>query len=190
MTFFEAVVLALALCVDSLVVSTTSAFKSKMPYRTGLLMAFVFGLFQGAFPLLGALLGTAFRAVAESVDHWIAFGLLLVVGGKMIWDAFHAEDGDSPLDVTKIGTMCLLGIATSIDAFVVGIGFGLNSTVSEIFMTVAVIFVATFLVSVVGLFLGKRNIPIPEKAASVLAGVVLIGLGTYTLMEHLFWVCE
>lgn len=185
MTFLESIILALALCVDSLVVSATSAFKSKMTYKTGLLMAFIFGLFQGLFPLLGALLGGAFRTVAESVDHWVAFGLLLIVGGKMIWDAFHGEEEDKALDVTKLGTMCLLGVATSIDAFVVGIGFGMNSTLAETLVTVLVIFVVTVLVSVVGLFLGKRNIPIPERTATVIAGVVLIGLGVYTLLEHL-----
>ncbi len=187
MSFLEALILALALCVDSLVVSTSSAFKSKMSWHRGLLMAVTFGMFQGFFPLLGALLGSAFKTVVEAVDHWVAFGLLLVVGGKMIWDAFH-EDGeqDKTLDVTRFGTMCLLGVATSIDAFVVGIGFGLNSTLAETLMTSAVIAVVTFMVSLVGWWLGRRSVPIPEKAATIIAGLVLIGLGTYTLCEHLF----
>lgn len=185
MLIVESFLLALALCVDSLVVSTTSAFKSKMPYRRGLLMALIFGFFQGLFPLLGALLGGAFKDFVASVDHWIAFGLLLVVGGKMIWDAFHDGDEANSLDVTKVSTMCLLGIATSIDAFVVGIGFGLKSTLSQTLFTVLVIGVVTVLVSIIGLFLGKRNIPIPEKTATIIAGLVLIGLGTYTLLEHL-----
>ena len=184
MTLVESFLLALALCVDSFVVSTTSAFKSKMPYSRGLLLAFVLAIFQGLFPLLGALLGGAFKEVAAAVDHWIAFGLLLIVGGKMIWDAFHGDKDDATLDVNQIGTMCLLGVATSIDAFVVGIGFGLSSTRWETLVTVLVIFVVTFVVSVVGVFLGKRNIPVPEKAATVLAGIVLIALGTYTLLQH------
>ena len=118
MSLIEVLLLALALSVDSLVVSTASTFKSKMPYRKGVLMAFVFGVFQGGFPLLGALLGAVFQDFVSSIDHWIAFGLLLFVGGKMIWDAFHSEEDDRPLDVTKFGTMCILGVATSIDAFV------------------------------------------------------------------------
>ena len=184
MTLVESFLLALALCVDSFVVSTTSAFKSKMPYGRGLLLALVLALFQGLFPLLGALLGGAFKEVASAVDHWIAFGLLLIVGGKMIWDAFHGDDDVEPLDVTHLGTMCLLGVATSIDAFVVGIGFGLSSTRWETLVTVLVIFVVTFVVSIVGVFLGKRNIPVPERAATILAGIVLIALGTYTLLQH------
>lgn len=179
------ILLALALCVDSLVVSTTSAFKSKMSYRHGLLMALIFALFQGCFPLLGALLGSAFKTMVEAVDHWIAFSLLFAVGGKMIWDALHDVPEEKQLDVTRVGVLCLLGIATSIDAFVVGVGLGLEETMSRIMLTVAVIGIATFIVSMVGVFLGKRNIPVPERAATVLAGLVLIGLGSYTLLSDL-----
>ena len=110
----EAILIALALCVDSLVVSTTSSFKSKMAFRRGVLMAVTFAFFQALFPLLGALLGSAFKDVVSAVDHWIAFGLLLAVGGKMIWDALFAKEDDKVLDVTNFGTMCVLGIATSI----------------------------------------------------------------------------
>ncbi len=184
MTFLESFLIALALCVDSLVVSTTSAFKSKMALRRGLLMAVVFGFFQGIFPLLGALLGEAFKAYVEAVDHWIAFFLLFFVGGRMVWEAFHPNDEDKQLDVTRFGVLCLLGIATSIDAFVVGIGFGLNNTLGDIIFTVIIIGVVTFIVSLIGWFLGNRNIPVPEKAANVIAGLTLIGLGTYTLIEH------
>lgn len=185
MFLIESLLLALALCVDSFVVSTTSAFKSKMTYRHGMLMALIFGIFQGGFPLLGALLGVAFKSLIASIDHWVAFGLLLLVGGKMLLDAIRNKPDDEQLDVSRIGVLCLLAIATSIDAFVVGIGFGLNNDLPHILLTVAIIAVITFLVSMVGVFLGKRNVPIPERTASAIAGIVLIGLGTYTLFEHL-----
>lgn len=186
MNFLSATILALALCVDSLVVSTTSAFKSKMNYSKGMLLATILALFQGGFPLIGALIGEAFRDLIDSVDHWVAFGLLFMVGLKMIIDAFHDNDDGKQMDVTNIGVMCILGIATSIDAFVVGIGLGLNTTsLSEIILTILDITVVTFAVSLIGVFLGKRNIPIPERWATILAGLVLIGLGTATLLEHL-----
>ena len=89
------------------------------------------------------------------------------------------------MDVTKTSVLCLLGIATSIDAFVIGIGLGLDKNLSQVLLIVTVIFLMTFLVSITGVFLGKRNIPIPEKTASVIAGLVLVGLGAYTLFEHL-----
>lgn len=181
----ETLLLALALCVDSLVVSTTSAFKSKMTYRHGVLMAVIFALFQGGFPFLGALLGVAFKDLIASVDHWVAFGLLLFVGGKMIVDALRNAPDDKQLDISKTGVLCLLGIATSIDAFVVGIGLGLDNELPQIVFIVVTIAVVTFLVSMLGVVLGKRNIPIPERIASIVAGLVLIGLGAYTLIEHL-----
>lgn len=185
MTLAESFLLALALCVDSLTVSAASALKSRMPIRSGLLMAFIFGFFQGLFPLLGALLGSAFQSVAESVDHWVAFGLLLAVGGKMIWDAFRGSEDEARAGVVGVGTMCLLGIATSIDAFVVGIGFGMGSTLPQILTIALVIFAVTVVMSAVGFFLGRRSIAVPERTAAVLAGLVLIGLGVYTLLEHL-----
>ena len=185
MNFLELVLLALALCVDSLVVSATSAFSSKMTYRHGLLMALIFAFVQGLFPFLGATLGFAFKDFIAVIDHWVAFGLLLLVGGKMIYDALLDVGKEKQLDVSKIGVLCLLGVATSIDAFVVGIGMGLDNSFGEVMLAVLVIGVATFIASMLGVVLGKRNIPVPERVASVLAGVVLIALGTYTLFEHL-----
>lgn len=185
MYLLEIILLAMALCVDSLVVSTTSAFKSKMSYRHGMLMAMVFALFQGGFPLIGALLGEVFKEVMEAVDHWVAFGLLFIVGGKMIVDALRNAPEDKQLDVSRFAIICLLGVATSIDAFVVGIGLGLGNDMASVLLTVAVIAVMTFLVSMLGVFWGKRKVPVPERAAGVAAGLVLIALGVYTLVEHL-----
>lgn len=185
MNLLESFLLALALCVDSLVVSATSAFKSKMSYRRGLLMALIFGFCQGVFPLLGALLGGAFRDIVAAFDHWVAFGLLFVVGGKMVLDALQGSEEENRMNVTRVPIMFLLGVATSIDAFVVGIGLGLNATTAEVLLTVLIIGVVTLVVSLVGVFLGKRNVPVPERIATALAGCVLIGLGVYTLVEHL-----
>lgn len=185
MLIFEAFLLALALCVDSLVVSTTSSFRSKMVLRRGLLMAIIFGFCQGAFPLLGALLGIAFKGPLEVVDHWIAFFLLLFVGGKMIVDVVRNKPEEEQLDLSKTGVLFLLGVATSIDAFVVGIGLGIGYGLMEVIMTVVIIGIVTFAVSMLGWFLGSRNIPVPARFATMLAGLVLIGLGTMTLVEHL-----
>lgn len=185
MSLIESFILALSLSVDSFVVSATSTFKSRMSLKSGLLMAFVFGVFQGLFPLLGALLGGSFRTMASAVDHWIAFGLLCFVGGKMIWGAFHENVNGGHIDVSRLGTMCLLGIATSIDAFVVGIGIGLNNTFGETLVTVLAIFIVTFVFSFIGVCLGRRNVSIPEKTATILAGVFLISFGGYILIGHL-----
>ena len=155
-----------------------------MRWKRGVLLAFTFALFQGGFPLLGALLGGAFKEVIDAVDHWIAFGLLSLVGLKMIWDAFHPDDNQEHTDISRYWVICTLAIATSIDAFVVGIGFGLSFTLAQSIFTCLIISIVTFLASLLGVYLGKRNVPIPEKWAIVLAGIVLIGLGMKTLIEH------
>lgn len=189
MTFFEAIVLSLALCVDSLVVSTTTAFRSKMSYRQGLLMALILGLCQGVFPLVGALIGDVARSFIEAVDHWVAFGLLALVGGKMICESLKAkgETADAHLtpSTSNLVTYFLLGVATSIDALAVGIGLGLDNPMSTVLWVVALIGAVTFVVSMVGVVFGKRNIPIPERTANIIAGIVLIALGLKILVEHL-----
>ena len=187
MTFFEALLLALALCVDSLVVSTATAFRSKMTYRRGLLMALIFGLCQGVFPLAGALIGDVARSFIEAVDHWIAFGLLLFVGGRMIVEAIRNKPDDTKNLNSQFSILnfFLLGVATSIDAFAVGIGLGLDNPLAAVLWIVAIIGVVTFVVSMFGVYLGKRNIPVPERTANIIAGIVLIALGVKILLDHL-----
>ncbi|MBQ8703839.1 MAG: manganese efflux pump [Bacteroidales bacterium] len=201
MTFIEALLLALALCVDTLVVSATTAFRSKMAYGRGLLMATILGFCQFAFPLVGAVIGDVSRSFIEAVDHWVAFGLLALVGGKMIVDSLSLDPSQkgeesgrqekSPLVNRKWGRelmhYCMLGIATSIDGLAVGIGLGLEHTMGTVMWVVLLIGVVTFLISLLGVFLGKRNIPVPERTANLIAGVVLIGLGVKILLEHLFF---
>ena len=189
MSFAEALMMALALCVDSLVVSATTAFKSKMLWRQGVLMAVIFGLCQGLFPLMGALIGDVARSFIEAVDHWVAFGLLALVGGKMIVDGLRGEKDEQKSNALPggIGTMFMLGIATSIDAFAVGIGLGLQEPMLVVLYVVSLIGMVTFLVSILGVYLGKRNVPVPERTANILAGVVLIGLGVKILLEHLLF---
>lgn len=187
MGFVEALVLSLALCVDTLVVSATTAFRSKMFYRRGLLMALILGFCQFAFPLIGALIGDVARSFIESVDHWVAFGLLAIVGGKMIVEGIRNEEEDntSKYNQLNVGTFFLLGVATSIDGLAVGIGLGLDNPLKTVLWVVALIGIVTFMVSMLGIFLGKRNIPVPERTATLIAGLVLIGLGVKILLEHL-----
>lgn len=187
MTFIEAFLLSLALCVDTLVVSATTAFRDKMNYRRGVLMALILGFCQFSFPLLGALIGDMSRAFIEAVDHWIAFGLLFFVGGRMIVEAVKNEHDDKKNINYRFSILnyFLLGVATSIDGLAVGVGLGLDNPLSTVLWVVALIGMVTVVVSMVGIYLGKRNIPIPERTANVIAGIVLIGLGVKILLEHL-----
>ncbi len=206
MSVAESLLLAVALCADTLAVSTAGGLKYRMPRPRWLLFAFVLGGFQGLFPLMGALTGAVCEQFIEAVDHWIAFGLLLLVGSKMIVDALrtkrpvdnavddcgdstalHYDDQghDNQTPTLKITTMCLLGVATSIDAFAVGIGFGLDSSVAECFITCATIAAVTFTVALTGIGLGRAGRIVPERWTGIIAGLVLIGIGTKILVEHL-----
>ena len=160
-----------------------------MSYRRGLLLALILGFCQFAFPLVGALIGDVARAFIEAVDHWIAFGLLAFIGGKMIWEGIKGEGEDDMRAPDNRRSLVygyfLLGVATSIDGLAVGIGLGLDNPLRDVLWIVTTIGVVTFLVASVGVYLGKRNIPVPERTANIIAGVVLIGLGVKILLEHL-----
>lgn len=177
--------LAIALCADTLAVSAAVGLQGSIRFKEALRMATVFALFQGGFPLIGALSGSAFETLVASIDHWIAFALLAVVGGKMIADAMRQNQDNKSMDVKKLSVVVLLAIATSIDAFVVGIGFGLRGTVGQNLSTCAVIGAATFIAALIGTFLGLRKLPIPKRFMGIAAGLVLIGLGLNTLIDHL-----
>lgn len=184
--------LALALCVDTLVVSAATALRSKMSVRRGVLMSLILGFCQFAFPLVGALVGDVARSFIEAVDHWVAFGLLAFISGKMIWDGVKREEEEKATKVpdthrSLIYTYFLLGVATSIDGLAVGIGLGLDNPMGTVLWVVALIGVVTFVVSQIGIYLGRRNIPIPERTANIIAGLVLLGLGVKILLEHLLW---
>ncbi len=181
----------MALCVDTLVVSSATALRSKMSYRRGLLLALILGFCQFAFPLVGALIGDVARAFIEAVDHWIAFGLLAFIGGRMIWEGIKVEGEDDVKAVDSRRSLVygyfLLGVATSIDGLAVGIGLGLDNPLRDVLWIVTTIGVVTFLVACLGVYLGKRNIPVPERTANIIAGVVLVGLGAKILIEHLYF---
>lgn len=190
MSFVEALLLSLALCVDTLVVSSATALRSRMSGRRGLLLGLILGFCQFAFPLVGALIGDVARSFIEAVDHWIAFGLLAFIGGKMIWEGVKGagDDDEMKTSVSRrslIYGYFLLGVATSIDGLAVGIGLGLDNPMGDVLWIVTTIGVVTFVVAETGVFLGRRKIPIPERSANMIAGVVLVGLGVKILLEHL-----
>lgn len=149
-------------------------------------IALFFGAFQGLMPVVGWALGSQFAAVVTPFDHWIAFGLLAVIGGKMIWDAFHeGEDAcdsccEESLDVKQL---FLLAIATSIDALAVGITFAFLQV--NIVLAAAIIGATTFCLSFLGVVIGNYFGAKFQKGATIAGGAVLILIGVKTLWEHL-----
>jgi putative Mn2+ efflux pump MntP len=183
---FELLLISIGLAMDAFAVSLCKGLRMKtINYRQGCIIALTFGFFQALMPLLGWTLGVQFEQYITSVDHWIAFALLLGIGGKMIWDALH-EDGSCPIpenDTIKVKELFLLGIATSIDALAVGITLAFLKV--DIFLSITLIGLITFAISFFGIVLGHRFGTRFQGKAEWIGGIVLIFIGTKILFSHL-----
>ena len=149
-------------------------------------IAFFFGLFQGGMPVLGWLIGKSFYESVASIDHWIAFSILSIIGIKMIIEAIKEDDTKQNFNIKRMKVLLWLSVATSIDAFVIGMSFAFLKV--NIVTAVISIGVITFLVSVFGVFLGKKfGSIINSKWAEIIGGIILIAIGSKTLIQHLFF---
>lgn len=188
MGFVELFLIAVGLSMDAFAVSVCKGLCMKrLNMRQAAVIALFFGGFQALMPLVGWALGTQFEAYITPVDHWIAFVLLGIIGGKMLWDAFHEDDpedmacpADGKLDLREL---VMLAVATSIDALAVGITFAFLRV--DIVVSVGLIGITTFVLSIVGVAVGHRFGAKYEKTASVVGGAVLILIGLKILLEHL-----
>lgn len=153
--------------------------------RGALILAGSFGFAQAVMPLLGWLLGSAFADVIAPFDHWIAFGLLLLVGGKMLWEAIFEQDDDEKDSEDGFGVreVIVLSIATSIDALAVGVSLTFFDV--SIWLAILMIGVVTFVLSFLAVLLGHRVGTRFRRPAEILGGLVLIVIGTNILIEHL-----
>ena len=187
MPFWEILFLAVGVSMDAFAVSIGKGLSARRAsWREALTVGLWFGGFQALMPVIGYFLGISFADLVTKVDHWIAFGLLLLIGGNMILEAIK-DAGESKQEDSSFGfrTMLVLAIATSIDALALGISFAFLGT--EIWSSVSVIGVTTFLFSAVGLFIGKKVGERFHKRAQILGGIILIAIGFRILFEHLFF---
>ena len=176
--------IALALSLDSFAVSTSVSLKhGKHKIEKYLLLALVFGLFQGFMPLLGYFLGFGLKTFISNIDHWIAFGLLAGVGVEFIINSFSGE----AKEVKKINlrTIVILALATSVDALVVGVTFAFMNI--NLWLAVSVIGLVTFLVSSFGCFCGAKFCHLKSQKIEIFGGIVLIAIGLRILLTHLFF---
>jgi manganese efflux pump family protein len=183
MTFIELFLLGLALSMDCFAVSITLGASQKLPWSYVLKMALFFGIFQGLMPLIGWLIGSTFQSLIQSVDHWIAFGILSVIGFHMIVESFRLKESKKPIDISKISILIGLSIATSIDALATGVGFGFIRV--PILEAVLIITGTTFSVTIIGARLGLKSNIIPARWAEVVGGLVLFLIGLKILLTHL-----
>ena len=182
--------LAVALAMDCFTVSIVSGVIVRR-FMLGLVLrlAVFFGVFQALMPLIGWLATNHFSEALESIDHWIAFGLLSFIGGKMIKEAFE-EESEHTFNPQRLVTQLLLAIATSIDALAVGISFaciGYHS-LNSLLWPLIVIGVVSFTFSVIGYMLGVRFGRRIERCLKpeLLGGVILLVIGVKILLSHLF----
>lgn len=147
-------------------------------------IALFFGGFQTGMTLIGWGLGTGFAKFISSFDHWIAFGLLLIVGGKMLLESFEkCEDGCHKTDYSSTKALILLSFATSIDALAVGVSFSFLKV--SILMPALMIGLASFAFPILGVIVGKKTGEFFENKAEFIGGLILIGIGTKILLEHI-----
>ena len=193
MNFIALIFTAFALSMDAFAVSITKGMTIKnLKKSTALKMALAFGVFQGAMPLLGWALGISFESYIKSIDHWIAFILLGFIGFNMIKGFFddRKEENASELefsDTTDVDDLSnkeiiMLAVATSIDALAVGISFAFLNV--SIIPAASIICIITFLVCVVGVFVGNKVGDIFNGYAELVGGVILILIGFNIFNEH------
>jgi putative Mn2+ efflux pump MntP len=145
-------------------------------------IALSFGGFQAVMPLVGALAGLSMKKYFAGYDHWVAFALLSAVGGKMLYESFKIGPNDKNLNPTNILVLLILSVATSIDALAVG--FTLSILVRSVAVAVTIIGLTTFVLSYIGVFVGKKFGHLFESKIEAAGGLILIGLGVKIVLEH------
>jgi len=176
--------LGVGLAMDAFAVSiVTGSIYKELHIRHALRMALFFGGFQAMMPLIGSLAGLSLKQHIAAYDHWIAFGLLGIVGGKMILEAFEIKSAEKNLDPSNLLILLTLSVATSIDALAVG--FTLSLLVRSLAFAVSAIGVITFGLSYAGVSVGKRFGHFFESKIEILGGLILIGIGIKILVTHL-----
>ncbi|MBQ4642378.1 MAG: manganese efflux pump [Oscillospiraceae bacterium] len=187
MGFGELFILAIGLSMDAFAVSVCKGLcMKKASGKAMVTCGSWFGGFQGLMPLIGFLLGSLFAAAIQNIDHWVAFGLLAIIGINMLKEACSKEEKNScECDCNlSFKMMFTMAVATSIDALAVGISLAMAGNVN-IWVAVGLIALVTFSLSAAGVKIGSVFGDKFEKKAQVAGGVILIFLGVKILLEHL-----
>lgn len=168
---------------DAFAASIATGIAIKNPTRKqGLIVALWFGSFQAVMPLIGWFGCIRIVDLICGIDHWLAFGLLSAVGCKMLYESFKIEAIEKVVHPMSPRILCLLAIATSIDALAVGISFAALG--EHILVPLVTIGITTFVLSFIGVGIGAKTGHILEKKVEIAAGLLLIGIGTKILIDH------
>jgi len=182
--FISILLIAIGLSADCFAVAVSGGISMGRVTRFQVLRtAFTFGAFQALMPVLGWLGGRTIVDLIADYDHWIAFGLLFIVGGRMVWEAFHSSGEEKNIDITRGALLLVLAFATSIDALAVGLTFAfLRVNIWQAALTIGAV---AFLITITGFLVGKKAGKFLGKRVEAIGGVVLIGIGLRILLTHL-----
>ncbi|MEG4486465.1 manganese efflux pump MntP family protein [Microcoleus sp. D2_18a_B4] len=178
------ILLSLGLAADAFAVAVSSGLAIKhMKVNKALKIALFFGGFQALMPVIGWLIGLSFSFLITPIDHWIAFGLLSFIGGRMIYESLQGEECEKKFNPLDTGTLITLSVATSIDALAVGIGFAVLK--DSIALAVTAIGFITFFLAFAGVFIGHKCGNLFANKIEILGGAILIFIGSRILFMHL-----
>ncbi len=184
MSVMETLLLACALAMDATAVTVAArASGASRGRRAGWRLGWHFGLFQGIMPLIGGLAGRALLPLIAAADHWIAWTLLTVIGGRMIREGLTGEQEDRTYDPSRGWSLVMLSVATSIDALAVGLGLSMLG--ADIWRTAAVIAAVTAALVGIGFWLASKMARLSGRGMNLLGGAILIGIGLRILITHL-----
>ncbi|MDF9825074.1 putative Mn2+ efflux pump MntP [Breznakia sp. PF5-3] len=173
----------LAMDASAVSIAKGMCFKKEETKKYAFILAFTFGFSQALMPIIGYLCGTKFTSYIQSIDHWIAFILLFIIGIKMIKESLTMKEEKCDTSLT-FKDIIVLGIATSIDALAVGVSFAFLNV--NIIYASSIIGIVTFILSLFCVFMGKQLGTIFQKYAEIFGGSILVFLGIKILIEHLF----
>lgn len=185
MGLIELICIAVGLSMDAFAVAICKGLSlRKCTWQKQGIVGLYFGVFQAGMPFLGYLLGMQFKEMITSIDHWIAFVLLGIIGANMIKEGFSKEEiSDEKTDRLSVKEMLGLAVATSIDALAVGVTFAFLQV--EIIPAVCIIGITTFILSAAGVKIGNIFGTRYKSKAEIAGGVILIFMGVKILVEHL-----
>ncbi|MCR4924873.1 MAG: manganese efflux pump MntP family protein [Clostridiales bacterium] len=188
LAFIDIFLIGVGLAMDAFAVSICKGLKMKKIQKlNAVIIAFFFGAFQAIMPLIGYYLGSAFEKYITSFDHWVAFILLAIIGGKMIKDSFskEKEDEEKKDDKEKIDLkeLTVMAVATSIDALAVGITFAFSEV--NIFSAISIIGATTFVICIIGVLIGNFFGIKYKSKAELVGGIILILIGLKILLTDL-----
>ena len=182
--FITILLIAIGLCFDSFAVSVSSGLMMKhISFFDAMKISCSLAFFQGMMPLIGWMAGKRISEYLSNYDHWIAFGLLLSIGLKMIWES-QKDDKNKTFNPLNIWFIIYISIATSIDALIVGLSFAFIKT--DIYISIVIIGVVTFLAAMLGILFGKKASAHLGKKMEIMGGVILIFIALKILIEHLY----